>query len=439
MPKNLRLNLFLLLMFCTVMAACSSSRQIAKTINTQIKSSGVLNGYNFGFAVYDLSAEKMVFEHNAAQYFIPASNTKLLTFYAGLKVLPDSLPAIRYEQRGDSLIFWGTGDPSLLHTQLGNRKVLDFLAGTNKKLYLSHNRYKGEFYGKGWQWDDYNDYYQAEINEFPIADNLVDVKVERGVLKVSPKYFSLQLKADSTMLAEPFMIKRDFLKNEFRYSAFNQPEGYQQKIPFKVNAEVAASILADTLKKSIELINLPMPAMAKTLRSVSIKPVLKEMMVPSDNFIAEQLLLVYADKLGIAMDADTVIAYLRRKYLGQLPDKPVWKDASGLSRYNLITPRSVVKLLELISEEFDEPAALYDMLPAGGATGTLKNAYPATKQPYVFGKTGSMSNVYNQSGYLVTKKGKTFLFSFLNNNFTVPNAEVRKEIARIITGIYEKY
>ena len=79
------------------------------------------------------------------------------------------------------------------------------------------------------------------------------------------------------------------------------------------------------------------------------------------------------------------------------------------------------------------------MLPAGGKTGTLRNAYPKTDNPFVFGKTGSLSNNHNQSGYVVTKKGKVFIFSFMNNNFVLPTAEVRNEMVRIMTYIHQNF
>ncbi|MNL35245.1 D-alanyl-D-alanine carboxypeptidase/endopeptidase [compost metagenome] len=79
------------------------------------------------------------------------------------------------------------------------------------------------------------------------------------------------------------------------------------------------------------------------------------------------------------------------------------------------------------------------MIPAGGRSGTLKNAYPKTDTPFVYGKTGTLSGVHNQSGYVLTKKGKTYIFSFMNNNYVVPTTEVRKEMVRIITYIHEKF
>ena len=99
----------------------------------------------------------------------------------------------------------------------------------------------------------------------------------------------------------------------------------------------------------------------------------------------------------------------------------------------------MVALLALIYNEVNDEKRLFDLLPAGGKTGTLRNAYPKTDSPFVFGKTGSLSNNHNQSGYIVTKKGKVYIFSFMNNNFVLPTAEVRKEMVRIMTYIHDNF
>jgi D-alanyl-D-alanine carboxypeptidase/D-alanyl-D-alanine-endopeptidase (penicillin-binding protein 4) len=439
MVKNLSRSISILFCCLLLLTACSTEQQMARKVSKVFAKSEVLKKYHAGFALYDLSKGAMVYQQDADKYFTPASNTKLFTFYAGLKMLPDSIPSLRYIEKGDSLIFWGTGDPSNLQSQLKNLKAFNFLKASGKKLFFAAGRYTGNFYGKGWQWDDYNDYYQAEIDELPLMDNLVDYTLSNGALKITPKSFALTTIADSSSKATTFAITRSFNENKFMHPLVTPSAIYNQKVPFKVSTSNTIQILSDTLNKTVESIQMPMPANAKTLYGIKSDSVLKEMMLPSDNFIAEQLLLVYSDKLGQELSSEKAIAHIQKEYLSALPDKFIWADGSGLSRYDLVTPRSVIKLLDMIYKEVNDPKRLFNMLPAGGMSGTLKNAYPKTDQPFVFGKTGSLANVHNQSGYVLTKKGKTYLFSFLNNNFVVPTAEVRKEMVRIMTYIHEKY
>lgn len=437
--NNLKFYLYVGLAALGILTSCSTQRQISRSLNTVFSSSTALKQYYAGFALYDLAADRMLYERHADQYFTPASNTKLYTFYAGLKMIPDSIPSLRYIEKGDSLIFWGTGDPSFLQSKLKGTKAADFLRNTTKKLFYSPGRYTGNFYGGGWQWDDYNDYYQAEINELPIMDNLVDIKFKNGKLALSPTALGDCFAMDSLSKQKTFSVIRDFGANHFKYPNKPVPENYNQQVPYKVSLPLTLSLLSDTLHRDIELIALKMPADAKTIYNLKTDSVLKEMMLPSDNFIAEQLLLVYANQLGEELNTAKSIAYIEKNYLSTLPDKPVWADGSGLSRYNLFTPRDMVKLLELIYKQVNDPQRLFSMLPAGGKSGTLRNAYPKTSQPFVFGKTGTLSGVHNQSGYVLTKKGKTYIFSFMNNNFVLPTADVRREMVRIMTYIHEKF
>src|SRR5690606_39863376 len=76
----------------------------------------------------------------------------------------------------------------------------------------------------------------------------------------------------------------------------------------------------------------------------------KVMMQDSDNFIAEQLLLSCAGVLSDTLAPEIAIDYMKANFLSDLPDEPIWIDGSGLSRYNLFTPRSIVMLWDKILE-----------------------------------------------------------------------------------------
>lgn len=439
--SNKKALVYLLAVFVSCLYSCAPNALIAKKVKKEFKNSAVINQYQVGFALYDKDKKEMVFQKDADKYYTPASNTKLFTFYAGLKIIPDSIPSMRYITKGDSLIFWGTGDPSFLHTELKGSKAFDFLKSSTKKIFYAPGRYTGNFYGHGWQWDDYNDYYQPEINELPIMDNVVLVTAGQQPISfnILPNTFASCFVKDTLEKTKPFKVIRDFGVNVFHYPATPITSKYNQQIPYKVSTTTTVNLLSDTLKKYIGIVDMKMPSSAKTIYNLKSDSVFKQMLLPSDNFVAEQLLLVYADKLGLEMNASKAINKIEAQYLSSLPDKPQWVDGSGLSRGNLFTPRDMIALLELIYHEVNDEKRLFDLLPAGGKTGTLRNAYPKTDNPFVFGKTGSLSNNHNQSGYVVTKKGKVFIFSFMNNNFVLPTAEVRKEMVRIMTYIHDKF
>ncbi len=177
-----------------------------------------------------------------------------------------------------------------------------------------------------------------------------------------------------------------------------------------------------------------MPKDFKTIYSIKSDSLYKRMLHVSDNMIAEQIMLLVskADTLNTSKSID----YIAKTYLTDLPDKPRWVDGSGLSRYNLITPRSLVKVLEKLYKEVPTQR-LFTLLSTGGLTGNLKNSFQADI-PFIFAKSGSYSNNYNLSGYLVGQSGKTYAFSFMNNNFLKPMVQIRKEVERILTDLRGK-
>lgn len=416
---------------CKITQKLSSRSPYSKMIDT----SSVFSQNMTGMALYDLSEQKMIFERNANRYFTPASNTKLFTFYACLKTLGDSIPALRYEIKSDSLIFWGTGDPTFFHPDLTSTKTFDFLKSykRTKRLYFSDGNFTNDFFGNGWAWNDYNDYYTVEMSPLPMYGNIVRAKVENGEIKPQPTIFNNSFYKKDTGSE----ITRTIADNQFLLpkSLLQKPD-YQQDIPYKTSTGLTQQLLIDTLRKNVNLLKIPVSANAKTLYSKLTEDVYRKMMQESDNMLAEQLLLLCGAKLKDSLNSSFVIKTITEKYLQDLPDAPKWVDGSGLSRYNLFTPRSIIKLLEKIHSEIPEEK-LFLIMAQGGKSGTVRNMFKSEKEetPFVFAKSGSLGGVYNLSGYIITKKGKTILFSLMNNNFTKPTSQVRKEVEKILLEV----
>lgn len=388
--------------------------------------------------VYDTGRKKIIYDLNSRKYFTPASNIKLLTFYAGLKMLEDSIPALKYVVKNDSLIFWGTGDPSFLYSELPESRVLRFLKNRKENLYYLPPVFTEKHFGPGWAWDDYNSYYSVERSAFPIYGNygVFEFFPEKQIPSSLPRIFERNLKADPENSGR---IRRSLKNNTFLYKPFTGRKGFTQIVPFIGSDELFVELLGDTLERSVEILKIKPQDLSetKTIYSIASDSLYKQMLQQSDNFLAEQTLLLVAGKISDSLKTDIAISHILEQHLNDLPDKPNWVDGSGLSRYNLITPRSMVFLLQKTAEIIPYQR-LFSLLPAGGRSGTLKNSYLA-KEPYIFAKTGTLRNNHALSGFLKTKSGKVLIFSFMNNNYPDSSAEIKKQMELILKGIHENY
>jgi len=427
---NVLLSFFILfLLSSNALAQKLTKRKVAKVF----KSSEILKNHYTGFSIYDLKTMKPVFEIEANKPAIPASNTKLFTLYTALSMLGDSIPGLRYISKGDSLIFWGTGDPAFLHPDLKSKRVYDFLKNSGKKLFYSHNNAGTDFNGSA--------IYQIAMVSLPVGENRAQAYADKyGNLEIKPAFLKQYLKLDTSFHPRTFTILRDDKSNTFTYPQMAIPANYRQTLYLVPGAELTAATLSDTLKLPVNIIRMNLPPYAKTIYSIPSDSLYRRMMLPSDNYLAEQILYLCSSLLPGKLSVDSAISYSSKNFLNDLPDKFQWRDGSGLSRYNLFSPRSIIKILTKIKEKLGTEERLHNLLPAGGVSGTLRNAYKTDNgQPFVWAITGTLQNVHLQGGFFVTRKGKKYMYSFMNNNFMIPTADIRDEMGRIITHFHENY
>ncbi len=99
-------------------------------------------------------------------------------------------------------------------------------------------------------------------------------------------------------------------------------------------------------------------------------------------------------------------------------------DGSGLSRYNLLTPRAVVELLRAV--DATNQGAFYDALPIAGVDGTLANRMKDTAAANnVRAKTGTFSIANCLSGYVTTRDNRRLAVSIMTN-FVRDGTEARR-------------
>ncbi len=414
-----------LLILGILISSCSSTNQLKR----ELKEKNETSSYFDGFVLYNPKTKNEIINHNGAKYFTPASNIKLFTFYTAYKTLKDSIKSLAYYKTSDSLIIKGTADPTFLN-DFEDSKVLDFLKNTSNNIYVLDAKIDEPSYGSGWAWDDFSYYYMPEKSLFPMYGNTLKYNLTDGVLESSPHYFKTQI-----IQLDSVLVSRKREENLF-YVQKNRENKY--KVPFITSNRLLVNLLNDKLRKSVTLIANKKGVNFKYIYNQNTDSIYKKMLIDSDNFIAEQLLLQVGKEVAGSYSVSAAIKYSLENYLQDLPQKPRWVDGSGLSRYNLFTPESLVKLLEKMYVEIPTQKLL-NYFPVGGASGTLKESYKMKDKPYIYAKTGSLSNNHCLSGYLITKKGTFLIFSFMNNHFRISSKEVKATMEKTLLQIYNTH
>lgn len=385
-----------------------------------------------GFMLFDLDSQRVLFEKNSHLNFIPASVTKLLTLYGGMVVLGDRLAAFRYIETGKSIKIWGTGYPLWHYRDMKHPDIDAFLAKFDTVFFSDHN-WKDEPFGYGWQWDDFFYSYSVEKSPFPIHGNFVTFKNVNRVPKANIPLFDKPVEISQKPNKE---VMRELWTNKF----FFNPATYSAKeseVPFITSSDLFAHLVHERIRKPVVVTKDSIPAEHLVFEVDGTKEIWREMLQESDNFLAEQMLLMAGEYQTSELNTERAISYIQKTFLWDLPDQPNWVDGSGLSRNNLVTPRSMIQMivkLELIIPREE----LKNLLAVGGVSGTLKNTYKAPK-PYIFAKTGTLSNNHNLVGIIKTDSGKHLAFAFMNNNYLQKASEVRKEMEKVMVYVKENF
>ena len=423
---------FFLLLFCS----CKTMGQITQQQSNTFLNDSVVTTGHVGISIFEPATGKYLYNYNADKNFVPSSNVKLFSLYAGIKYLGDSLVGMRYAENDTAVFIYPSGDPTLLHIDFKSQPVINFLTSTPKHIFIN-DVFKSKAYGSGWAWSDYQDYYMAERSALPIYGNTVAFILKKNTFEtVPPQSSSFSFSQNFADKNIETTVQRDFFRNSFT-TLQNNKSNETVFTPFITSATLSAKLLADTVHKKVAVQALDELHKVKinTIKIFHSRPVdslFKPMMFNSDNFFAEQtLLMVSNEKLGYMSDEE-IIDTLLKNDLKDIPTKPRWVDGSGLSRYNLFSPKDFIYILDKLQKEFGLDR-MKRILPTAGQ-GTLRGYYE-NATGYIYAKTGSMSNNVSLSGYLFTKQNKLLLFSIMINNYSGSGRAGRKAIEKFIQDV----
>jgi D-alanyl-D-alanine carboxypeptidase/D-alanyl-D-alanine-endopeptidase (penicillin-binding protein 4) len=153
----------------------------------------------WGVKIVSLDSGRIIFEHNAGKYFNPASNAKLYTAALALDRLgadyriktslysttrPDAAGTLK----GD-LTIYGRGDPVMTAGLNDGDYFKPFEPLVQQLANAGVRRIEGDIVGdesyfatppigSGWEWDDLQEYYGAEVSALTVNDNALDLFVK---------------------------------------------------------------------------------------------------------------------------------------------------------------------------------------------------------------------------------------------------------------------
>ena len=446
-----------------------------------------------GIKVTSLETGKVLFEENANKLLRPASNMKLYTVAAALdRLSPDyrfvtsvyaaAKPDAAGIVHGD-LTVYGRGDPSFAARfnngdyfkgidDLAARIVAAGVKRVEGDLVGDETYFTGPQYGTGWEWEDLQWWYGAEVSALTVNDNALDLSVKPGAQVGAPAVITTGPPDPLLTIVNHVVTAAQGTKRDIRiYRGLADDEmeisgtialddkGYSAGVGISRPAllfmyllrsalaqrgvifagktrTLAASPTGDPLASSVQSISPMNPAnnisrtpaveIAQT-QSPPFSTIAAQTLKPSQNLYTELILrtlgrvsalpakAVDSSRTSEGAGIEAVKMFLREA--GISPRTLVLTDGSGLSRNDMVTAESTLQLLTYM-QRHRYAATFRDALPIAGVDGTLRNRFKGTAaENNLRAKTGSLSSAASLSGYLTTASGEKLVFSIMVNNF----------------------
>lgn len=394
----------------------------------------------------DLRNGETIVSHAPEVPMLPASNAKLVT---AARALADLGPSYQFDTTVDmtgevrdghlvgDLILTGRGAPDLSQADLLALSASVAEAGIEKvagEIVVDASLFDDQSLGPGWTWDDGQFPYGAKCTPLALKGNTVDITVahRNGSVEVdaSPTSDIVRLTVDVTPDPDAdgdLWVYKERASEVIRVEGSIQPDStIEAESPIDDPMMHAASVFRDCLRaKGVEVDGWTRieggsvestSARIGEVESAPLSALIAEMFTHSDNFVAEQLArTIAAERTGLGTwDAWGEIANTFLKERGS--EAVRMYDGSGMSRYNLLSAKSIVGVLEwAVDQPWGE--TYLQSLPRGGTEGTVEDRLTDVAAP-VRAKTGTLSGVRTLSGYVEENGEPAVLFSCLLTNLT---------------------
>ncbi len=447
-----------------------------------------LKNASIGFYAIELETGKVIAEYNPDMSLIPASILKLVTTATALEVLGENFrfkTTIQYNGEIDStgtlngnIFIKGGGDPTLGSKLFEKNYFEPFFMDTWADSIVSFgiDSINGAIIGDAsifnknmipgtWIWGDIGNYYGASANGLSIYENTYKIKFKSGTSH-----------GDTTEIVdiEPTIPNIEF-DNHVWSSNINKDNAYIYGAPFNNYRYIEGSIPRNR-DEFIVKGSIPDPPYLTSLdfnsvlerREIGIglpATTLRKLSIVKDTISRKDICITYSPRLKniiywTNLKSNNLFAEHMLNYLGYLKYstgdnksgteavEEFWKskgintsgmyinDGSGLSRYNVITTKQIVDILQYMKLKSKNYDVLNKSFPIAGKTGTLRSMCKGTPgQGKIRAKSGTMTRVKSYAGYVTAVNDKELAFAIIVNNYNGSSVALRKKIEKIFDAL----
>lgn len=376
-------------------------------------------------SVVDLDGN-VLYERNSSLRVLPASSYKSFTCaYALWSLGPKWRPQTRIWKGRTRTVVESDGDPLLSRQQL--RAVAKRLRLNRSFPVAVKQAYRPQI-PPTWEWDDLPYRYGGRITSFTVDRGGCEFWSDgkKLFLKPEPKALWLRWKKTDAPLEYRYDLKTGVVE------AIGKAPAKVGKIDAFAYAQPDREAALELGKRLTTLENAPPQAPDAVIDGSPLQEILPACLVPSDNNVAENLLLLATKKEGpLPAEKPYPLATKRltdflEKVVGIQPNDVLTADGCGMSRQDATTTRALVKLYAWAAKQ--PTADIWKASLPNPAKGTMIGRLAGVE---FTGKTGTLTRVSSLTGYVRTKSGKEAIACVILNNFTCAS--------KVAKGIEERF
>jgi serine-type D-Ala-D-Ala carboxypeptidase/endopeptidase (penicillin-binding protein 4) len=447
-----------------------------------------LQSASWGFTAADAETGKELISVNPGLALIPASTQKVITTLTAMAMLGTDYrfeTLLQYDGRivdgvlKGNLYIYGTGDPSLGATQLDDslkiENVFSFwlndlkatgISGIEGNIISDGSFFDDHMIPPKWMWEDIGNYYGAGAHALTVYENMYTVFFQPGRAEGEPA---------TVIRTEPVIPHMDFIndvstgprgsgdrvyiygvpRQNTRWLTGTVPLG-QNNFPVRGSMPDPGYYLATTFKDYLNTNGIFLkgeiythqtlmdfqPVEIRTLisrwESPEIFHITQRTNLASVNTYAENLLKKLGKTFGnegtFSQGAEVVQNFWKEKGIDITGMR--MHDGSGLSSFNNITVKQLNEMLIYAAADESLFEALIKGFPVAGESGSLSRLFRNTRsQGVLTAKSGFLGNVRAFSGYTRSRNGNLIAFTFIVNNYSGPNTQLRDNMVKVMDGI----